>query len=229
MTNTVLESISILVPVGVDDDSWRALHLQSKVLFPEAELIFAFAKLPSDLPAALRSLQCPQVGRAKQMNYAAGQSEKEFLWFLHADTVLSESTVKNLTKSMSDKPDALFYSNLYFQNDGPKLMWINSLGVWLRSHLLGMPFGDQGIVINRMAFLALGGYDENTAYGEDHLLVWAAKIKGIPVRCTGGWVSTSARKYQGHWGKVTLTHLAKTYRQAAPQFGKWIMQKGSSK
>ncbi len=116
------------------------------------------------------------------MNAAANKIKKPFLWFLHADSRLNARSLTSLESSLRAEPDGLHYFDLAFLPDGPRLMILNQAGVWLRSHLLGLPFGDQGFCLKRELFLKLGGFDETAPYGEDHLLVWAAKRRQNPAR-----------------------------------------------
>ena len=80
----------------------------------------------------------------------------EFLWFLHADSRFTNKTIPALLNSIKKAPKKLHYFNLQF-NDNSLLLKLNNLGVWLRSHILGMPFGDQGFCIAKKLFTKIGG------------------------------------------------------------------------
>ena len=171
-----------------------------------------------------------EIGRAFQMNVGASAATKPYLWFLHADSRFSRSTLSALEHSLGSEPRALHYFNLEFQDDGPKVMPVNAFGVWWRSHFLGLPFGDQGFCLSKEDFLKLGGYSESAPYGEDHLLVWKAKQIGLPLRCTSSTLSTSARKYQAKgWAKTTLRHGVLTWKQALPEFMRWTKLRAQKK
>jgi GT2 family glycosyltransferase len=163
------------------------------------------------------------LGRARQMNAGARAARGRHLWFLHADSGFSRPDVEALATALREAPRALHYFNLAFDGRPRQLMYLNQAGAWWRSHALGLPFGDQGFCLERDAFFALGGYDEQAAYGEDHLLVWQARRAGIEVRCTRGRIVTSARKYREQgWLRTTILHQYLTYRQAAPElFKSW--------
>ena len=67
-------------------------------------------------------------------------------------------------------------------------------------------------------FFSLGGFPEDAPYGEDHLLAWRAHQQGVPLRCTGARLRTSARKYgERGWLRTTARHVYLTYRQALPE------------
>jgi GT2 family glycosyltransferase len=102
-------------------------------------------------------------------------------------------------------------------------MKLNQLGSWMRSHLGGMPFGDQGFCLRREIWERLGGFDTHAAYGEDHLFVWKARRAGVPLRPTGGTLRTSARKYREQgWLSTTTRHFQLTALQAIPEWLKLV-------
>ena len=165
-------------------------------------------------------------GRALQMNCGAARARGTFLWFLHSDSRLKPNALDALCHSLVTNPTDLHYFDLDFLKDGPRWMRANSWGCWIRSHWLGMPFGDQGLCLPRNTFQRLGGYREDVQYGEDHLLVWLARRRGIRLRCTGQTIRTSARKYQQRgWFKTTVQHVVLTIRQAWPQFWLWVLRR----
>lgn len=158
------------------------------------------------------------MGRGRQLNHAAKEARKPWLWFLHADSRIEKSDAHRLLRSVERYPAALHYFNLRFDLSNLKKMGLNSAGVWFRSHVLQMPFGDQGFCIDRKLFERLGAFKEDAPYGEDHLFVWKARQRSVPLRCTGGWITTSARRYQERgWLKTTIRHLGLTALQAAPE------------
>lgn len=94
-------------------------------------------------------------------------------------------------------------------------MRLNAAGAWIRSHALGLPFGDQGLLLPRRTFERIGGFDPGLARGEDHELVWRLRCAGVPPRPVGAPLFTSARKYaERGWAATTASHLCETWRQA---------------
>lgn len=152
--------------------------------------------------------------RAQALNCGAQCARGQHLWFVHADTRLASDALAKLLQAIRLSPTALLYSELRFLADGPRWMLINSLGVWLRSHILHTPFGDQALCISRAQFIKIGGYPENRANGEDHLFVINARKQAIAIISSGMIVYTSARKYHQYgWLKTTLLHLYLTITQ----------------
>lgn len=98
-------------------------------------------------------------------------------------------------------------------------MSINAWGANFRSRFLKIPFGDQAFLLRRKLWEALGRFPVGSAYGEDHLFVWAARRAHIAVIRLPAEISTSARKYtERGWLATTAKHLLLTARQAVPEY-----------
>ena len=224
--------LAVIIPVAPGDTAWAHLVADLKRLPLESEIVFVSPELPSkvlkhlfdDLASSrnVRWFQAPK-GRGRQLNAGVKATQKPYLWFLHADSRFTESALYRLEKSLQHKPDALHYFNLGFLDDGPALTAVNTIGIWFRSHILGLPFGDQGFCVARKIFERLDGFREDVSYGEDHLFVWQARTQEISLRCTGGLIQTSARKYRQYgWCATTLNHLTLTVKQAFPEWLKLL-------
>lgn len=227
-------TISLIVPLAPGDESWRVLlqdlaTLAERGVLDGFECLFIVAdeKTQDALSSAL-SHHSPNFAervrvvaggnsRASSMNKGAMQANGDYLWFVHADSRLESQHITALQNSVAVKPAALHYFDLKFY--GHPMMWLNAFGVWLRSHLLMTPFGDQALCISAAQFAELGGYPEDVPYGEDHLLVWYALQNGIKLRGTGAALLTSARKYENNgWAATTGLHLKLWAQQAWPEF-----------
>lgn len=214
--------ISVVIPCKPPESNLETLCL--KLISTPVSEILIVTSAPLNLAIIspkIRIIDAPS-GRANKLNLGAQQAQGDYIWFLHADTELKENSYQSLKASLQRNPEALHYFNLRF-HDGPPTMAINTLGVWIRSRLLRLPFGDQAFCLSKKLFEQLGGFDTKADYGEDHLLVWKAHQNSVPLRCTNGWVCTSGRKYQVHgWKKTTKEHLTKTFNQGYREFLKLI-------
>lgn len=233
-----LRELAVIIPVGPKESAWRALLPDLAFLPSTAEIILVGTTSEPKLLAHISGLsgEGPKVrwvkapkGRARQLNFGASATKKKFLWFLHADSRVTNEAIEALEKSLgrsSSSEEALHYFDLLFLGDGPGLTRVNAVGVWIRSHWMGLPFGDQGFCISRRLFEKLGTFDEKAAYGEDHLFVWTAHQSGISLRCTGAAIRTSARRYgETGWSKATARNMILTVKQALPELGRLIRKR----
>lgn len=220
-----MTALSIIIPLGPGEKALQSL-LTDLAQLPngtEILLITSDAATSGRKAAALPNKKIRRIvsksGRARHMNAGAKAAKGEFLWFLHADSKFAANTLFQLSNAMQKHADALLYFDLAFLNDASPLMFLNAWGVYLRSRLLKVPFGDQGFCIQKSLFTKVGGYPEDLAYGEDHVFVWRARQHGIEVLPVGATLFTSARKYKRHgWLKTTLLHQYLWIKQAWPEW-----------
>ena len=212
-----INGLSIVIPVGPGDTTWRGLVEQLSKLATRPQLVLIFADgdaQSADVPEHCTGLSAP-AGRAHQLNAGIAAADGHWLWLLHADSRLQPDTLPALRDYLATAPRALGWFQLAFADDGPWLMRLNALGANVRARWLGLPFGDQGFVLHRDDAARLGPFDTTLAFGEDHAMVWRARHIGLPLRCVGGTLVTSARKYAEHgWLHTTARHLRLTAVQA---------------
>ena len=228
-------SLSVIIPIGKCDQAWRSLLPDLKFLETQDEIILvspdpeceSFRNIINEqkIGSQTKWIQS-SCGRAKQMNAGAKIARQESLWFLHCDSRISPDGIRALKNTCKDRPSDLLFFNLDFIDDGPKLMRFNQIGVWLRSRLLRLPFGDQGFCLSKKTFKKLGGFNETVHYGEDHLLIWSAHRKKISIFCIGESLKTSSRRYNEFgWLQTTSKHVMLTIGQALPQFIQMIRER----
>ena len=216
-----LASLAVIIPVGPNDQTWRLLLPQLSFLPAGAEICVVFCEqsaLPYELPqiaAKIKGITAP-MGRARQLNAGVAATQNAELWFVHADSSLSANTAAAITGAISNTKhlNTLHYFDLRFSKGSSSKMRINEFGVWLRTRLFGLAFGDQGFLLSRANFIRLGGYDETLPSAEDHALIWRARRAGLAIRAIGASLSTSARRYAEYgWAKTTAKHLRLTWQQ----------------
>lgn len=100
-------------------------------------------------------------GRAKQLRTGVAASKANWLLFLHADTALSagwlEEARRFIDAPMSRKHAAAF--RLAFDDESAAarrvVFWAR-----LRAKVMKLPYGDQGLLISRLLYDAVGGYPD---------------------------------------------------------------------
>lgn len=232
--------LDIVVPAGPGDRAWTSLLPQLARSQANRIILVLADDDACDVPETLEkpSLRCKddeqgfvracldetpanlqvcrsKAGRAIQLNAGARASDAAWLWFLHADSQVTSETLAAMQEFARMDSVAIGYFRLRFLDDGPRWMFLNTFGAAFRSRVLGLPFGDQGLLMPRSVFDAIGGFDETVAIGEDHDLIWSARSRGIPIRALAAPILTSARKYaERGWWRTTREHLGMTREQA---------------
>lgn len=230
----VLRDLSVIIPFTAADMAWKDLLQDLKPLPADAEILLVGPDAPDEIIlrraaegviAPIRHVDSDR-GRGRQMNAGARAAVKGHFWFLHADSKVPRPSLFFLGQEMERLPEALHYFRLHFLGDGPKLVGLNSYAANLRSRYLGMPFGDQGFALSRTQFYRIGGFPEHVRYGEDHIFVWEARRKRIPLNLIPASIFTSARRYESEgWGKLTRRRVYLTAKQAVEESFKLFKQR----
>lgn len=148
--------------------------------------------------AGARPVVAPR-GRGAQLKTGGEAARGEWLLFLHADTILSAGWQEQVGRHVarSTRP-ACFRLRL----DDPA--WQARLierGVALRVALLGLPYGDQGLLVTRTHYRKVGGYRPLPLMEDVDLVRRLGRIR--PLRADAvtsaerwrrdGWLNRSAR------------------------------------
>lgn len=162
-------------------------------------------------------------GRGSQLSAGANAAKGQWLLFVHADTVFSANWETHMRAHISNQTKA-GYCKLSFDANGFAPTIIAGLAN-LRSRVLGLPYGDQALLIPQKLYHQVGGYPDIPLM-EDVAL--ARKLRGsmIPMPITAttgaqryikdGWF-TRSRKNLGtlalYFIGVTPDRLAKRYNR----------------
>lgn len=194
-------TLSVVIPVAPNETQHADLVTQLEQFAP----VFAEHAIKLDIRLVSAG------GRAKSLNRGALESSAVYIWFLHADSRISNENISALANALSaDAPmeksqDKIFYFNLSFREGG--LARVNAFGANLRSILFRAPYGDQGLCMRRSVWQRLGGYPEDAPYAEDLLLVHAARKRQVILVRLASTLSSSARKYKSEgWLRLTLRY-----------------------
>lgn len=129
--------------------------------------------------------------RGGQLRRGAAAAKGGWLLFLHADTQLAPGWSEAVRTHMEAHGDKAGWFALEFDRRGGAARWVAG---WanLRAGALGLPFGDQGMLIPRTLYEAVGGYPE-VPLMEDVAIARAigrGRMRRLP-----SIARTSARKY----------------------------------
>ncbi len=173
-------SLAIVVPAGPGDSAWHGLLPQlGAVRAQEIALVLAVSapQVPAALPDNV-TVVFSAVGRARQLNAGAAATIADWLWFVRADSRMTQATIDALHRLIVADASSIRYFDLRFLADGPRLVVLNTIGAQLRLRFLGLPFGDRGLLMPRRVFEQIGGFDERQRGGEDHAPAWSARKSG---------------------------------------------------
>jgi rSAM/selenodomain-associated transferase 2 len=132
-------------------------------------------------------------GRAQQMNLGAETAQNDILLFLHGDTLLPPDYYGLIARALA-QPQTIAGAFDLTINAPDLALRLVEWGVRLRSRLLQLPYGDQGIFLRRETFMAIGGYPK-LAIMEDYQFIQNLKRLGkIAIVTTP--VKTHPRRWQ---------------------------------
>lgn len=163
-----------------------------------------------------RLVRAPQ-GRGTQLAAGARVATGKWLLFLHADTVVAPGWASAVVSHIGTQPGKAGYFRLRFDHGGSMARFVAG---WanLRSRFLGLPYGDQGFLVSRAVYDAVGGYPEIPLM-EDVTL--ARRLGRARLAQLDGDAVTSAERYAARgWtrrGALNLWTLVLYFSGVAPE------------
>ncbi len=105
-----------------------------------------------------RTITAPP-GRGGQLTAGAAAVTGKWLLFVHADTLLEDDWVSAVADFVQapENAERAGYFRLTFDDTASPARWLERIVAW-RARLLGLPYGDQGLLIARQLYDALGGF-----------------------------------------------------------------------
>lgn len=141
--------------------------------------------------AGAKVLSAPEQGRAAQLRHGAEHARGDWLLFLHADTALSRDWAERAKNHITDRPDKAAAFTLAYRSDHPMAKTVARRANW-RARSLGLPYGDQGLLLSRKLYGEVGGYPD-TPFMEDVKIVRALGKRRINI--LSAEARTDAAKY----------------------------------
>ncbi|HYK82670.1 MAG TPA: TIGR04283 family arsenosugar biosynthesis glycosyltransferase [Gemmatimonadales bacterium] len=134
-------------------------------------------------------------GRGRQLNAGAATVRGSWLLFLHADSRLPAEGRRALLAAVVDEPGlAAGVFGFAIELPAPWKRFIE-WGQALRERLYHLPYGDQGLLIRRDVFQAVGGYPDIPVM-EDVAMVRALRKRGVVIHRLPAALVTSGRRYR---------------------------------
>ena len=131
-------------------------------------------------------------GRARQLRAGAASARGDWLLFLHADTALSRDWVERVCDHIEGYPGKAAYFTLAFRSDHPMAKHVAARAN-RRARWLGLPYGDQGLLVSRSLYEAAGGYEDIPLMEDVRIVQSIGKSR---LRQLSAEARTSASKYE---------------------------------
>jgi rSAM/selenodomain-associated transferase 2 len=138
-------------------------------------------------------------GRGRQLGAGANAARAEVLWFVHADARPDGAALREVAALAAGHAAGSPLTGAHAAHlaiDAPGAAYrIVEAGANLRSRLAALPYGDQGLLVARAHYQAVGGHPPWPLM-EDVALVRALRRAGVPIRLLDGTITVSARRWQ---------------------------------
>lgn len=141
-------------------------------------------------------------GRGGQLNRGAQAARSDWFLFLHADTHLPPDWVGIVAQHAASSDKAAAF-RLKFRAEGIPARFT----AWFantRSRVFGLPYGDQGLLISRALYDAVGGYPDQPLM-ED--VAMAKALRGQLVLLDAEVTTSAARYHRDGWMRRGLRNL----------------------
>ncbi|MEL6955338.1 MAG: TIGR04283 family arsenosugar biosynthesis glycosyltransferase [Pseudomonadota bacterium] len=131
-------------------------------------------------------------GRGGQLKRGAEVARGDWLLFLHADTALSPDWAERVAAHIARHPGHAAAFKLVYRSDDAGARWLEARAN-RRARWLGLPYGDQGLLVSRALYDEVGGFRDMPLM-EDVAIIRAI---GRPrIRLLAVEARTSAEKYE---------------------------------
>jgi len=221
--------VTIVTPVLGDTDAVRALLRQIPAT-PDVEIVVVDGGADPEIEGMVAAhgraaLRRSAAGRARQMNAGAAGTSGAWLLFLHADSALPPGWLP----AMAALGDGVAGGWFRFALDDTawQARVIERLVAWRVRHLR-LPYGDQGLFVQRSVFERLGGFRELPLLEDVEFvrrLVRAGRTVELPLAlrtssrrwCRDGWFRRSTKNIAIvglYLAGVQPARLARWYRGA---------------
>ncbi|WP_419797982.1 MAG: TIGR04283 family arsenosugar biosynthesis glycosyltransferase [Terasakiella sp.] len=151
-------------------------------------------------------VSCPK-GRGTQLRFGAAQASGDWLLFLHSDTALQAAWGRDVCAfiAQSSGSHRAGYFSFALDDQTTSARRLEKVVAW-RSRVLGLPYGDQGLLISRDHYDRIGGFRDMPLMEDVDLVRRIGKKHLYPL---SSLAVTSAVKYQENgYGRRMLKNAA---------------------
>jgi rSAM/selenodomain-associated transferase 2 len=197
--------LSVIIPVLNPGDRLALVlaSVQAELGSLISEIIVVSAGMSDasriDCEAAGVRIVDSEPGRGRQLALGATEARSEWLLFLHGDTLLQSGCGSLAAVFLMDpaNEDRAGWFQLSFDDQSKGATRVANWANW-RSKRWGLPYGDQGLLINKGFYEHLGGYTEMPLMEDVDLVRRIGRHRLVGMQ---GAVETSAARYQkgGYW------------------------------
>jgi len=155
--------------------------------------------------AGCRIVEGP-LGRGRQLAAGAGASTRPWRLFLHADTLVSPQGWTAIARHMAAPGAERAAANLRLAIDDPawQARVIERSVAW-RVRWFGLAYGDQGLLIHRDLYAAIGGYPDQPLMEDLEIM---RRLGRARLRVLDGEARTSATRWRRRgWIRQTMLNL----------------------
>ncbi|MBB5746977.1 TIGR04283 family arsenosugar biosynthesis glycosyltransferase [Brevundimonas variabilis] len=168
------------------------------------------------LAAGARVVSGPP-GRGQQLAAGAGAATRPWRLFLHADTTLSQEGWAGIVRHIERPEGRGRAASLRLAiDDSAWQARVIERAVALRVRLLGLPYGDQGLLIHRDLYDAVGGYPDQPLMEDVEIMRRLGRARHVVL---SGEARTSAARWRRRgWIRQTALNLTclSLYRMGVP-------------
>ena len=131
--------------------------------------------------------------RGGQLKRGCGVARGQWLLVIHADTKLESGWTASVIEHMNRKKGAAYF-RLRFSKVGVMASFIAG---WanLRARILGLPYGDQGLLIRMTDYRTVGGFPDQVLM-EDVEIMCRLKKEGVQLSALSHCAYTSSAKFE---------------------------------
>jgi rSAM/selenodomain-associated transferase 2 len=136
-------------------------------------------------------------GRGSQLAAGAASATGAWLLFLHADCRPLPGWEDAVREFIAGSPDKAGYFDLTLDDAAPAARRLERIVAW-RCRALALPYGDQGLLIHRSLYDAVGGYAAILLMEDVDIVRRLGRARLAPI---GATMLASARRYKrsGYW------------------------------